>query len=86
MIGREERSRAPSIEGRFEETHTRKDGTYVILRAEEIWNDVNARVVEEQTKLSQQFSPGGSSQQSVELGTPAIDRIFEQVMIYIFSR
>ncbi|CAA7059441.1 unnamed protein product [Microthlaspi erraticum] len=68
----------PPLTALFQDTHTRKDGTFVTPRAEQIHNDLTARVLEEQTQLSQQLSPGGT-QHPVELGTPTIDRIYEQV-------
>lgn len=64
----------------YKKTHTHKDGTFVDARAEKIHNDVQSRIQEVETQLSQE----NPDLPPVQLSTVEQDKIFEQV-IYFFK-
>ncbi|KAL1219705.1 putative transposase-like protein [Cardamine amara subsp. amara] len=65
----------PSLAKLFEETHKTKSGAFVDARSERIVNDVNAKIVERQTQLSQHSQDGTP----VELSTVEKDTIYIEV-------
>ncbi|KAL1224271.1 putative transposase-like protein [Cardamine amara subsp. amara] len=65
----------PSLTRLFEETHKKKSGAFVDERSEKIVNDVNAKILERQTQLSQQSQDGTP----VELSLAEEDMIYKEV-------
>ncbi|CAH8373140.1 unnamed protein product [Eruca vesicaria subsp. sativa] len=57
-------------------THQHSDGTFLHAQAEKIYNDVEARIQEVQTQLSQQ-NPEGAP---VQLSTIEQEKSFEQFL------
>lgn len=63
------------------EIHKKKDGTFVNTRAEQVYNNIQAKIIERQS----QFSSGDSLVQSGDLTVEEQDKIFEEVWQILIS-